>query len=727
MLISRPLRQATETARDERGGVLVWVVIFLPVLFLFVSFALDAGNWWEHRRHLQTQADAAALAGGAEFAFPCGGTTASNIETVARDYGGPHEPENPAAPYNAQIGGTPPDRMHLLVNSSEFWNKGGTNYSDGGGPCATNFLDIKITESDLPFFFPLVADLVPAINAHARVTILQAEAIAGSLPLFVRDVNPNSAAALFVAAPVVGASPPLAARYLDKVDVEANPGSCPSGGSCWDNFANPTDPLLTAGPMSMVVALSSLPQCSAVVTTGCMSLLGSVDTICTQFGVECYWADSTTGAVQAGIVYLRGYPATSVLLPSDPPVLGDVRLHGAPSGGSTCPDGSFFHIASGSCTVQVEAEVRRPEDYVEDDMQIIAFGGSCPNQGCALNFDAVSSRWTGLIPIGAQTVPPTHSIRIDWEVRSPSGTLTMTGKGACRQSFGGNNPCVGSFPNAQRAFSASDQTSGAIRQAYVYVAPDTTTPIDSLADGSLVQLTASVRLAGSVATDSSDAPIQLRVVTNQAAIDCQPGAGTNLRYEITKGCAPLYTINDRLQAPDPCDPPYGQNQTDLWNNTTDVPWDCVATSTGAQIGQFTDGLFGRVFNGGNVCQGGGCPNVTAAQCADPTFVGRNNWASSFPDFPPRDSRIVTLFMVPFGAFRSTGQALYAISNFGAFYITDWGGANAGTDDPCGTDGSVPSGWLSGHFITHVLTLNTGGGSGPCDTSVTTPCVAVLTE
>jgi len=47
---------------DERGGVLVMFALFAPVLILFMAFVLDVGNWFEHKRHLQLQADAGALA-----------------------------------------------------------------------------------------------------------------------------------------------------------------------------------------------------------------------------------------------------------------------------------------------------------------------------------------------------------------------------------------------------------------------------------------------------------------------------------------------------------------------------------------------------------------------------------------------------------------------------------------------------------------------------------------
>jgi hypothetical protein len=84
--------------------------------------------------------------------------------------------------------------------------------------------------------------------------------------------------------------------------------------------------------------------------------------------------------------------------------------------------------------------------------------------------------------------------------------------------------------------------------------------------------------------------------------------------------------------------------------------------------------------------------------------------------------------VPFGAFRQQGRALYPITNFGAFYITGWGGNGGGNDDPCpGADSNVPTGWLSGHFIKYKLPSNSGGGLGPCTISTTTPCVVVLTD
>src|SRR3954447_1345574 len=98
---------------SERGGVLVLVAIAIPVIVMLASFVIDVGNWYEHRRHLQLQADAAALAGGGLFAAsPCDNT---NIENEARKYGGPAA--TGGGVYNPQVGGTASSTLHVLVNS----------------------------------------------------------------------------------------------------------------------------------------------------------------------------------------------------------------------------------------------------------------------------------------------------------------------------------------------------------------------------------------------------------------------------------------------------------------------------------------------------------------------------------------------------------------------------------------------------------------------------------
>ena len=726
-------------AHDERGATLVIFAIWLPVLMIFVTFVVDVGNWFEHHRHLQTQADAAVLAGGGVWTYPCSGSAEAAIEGTARDYGGRHvghttpSPYDPAI-YNDQIGGTPPSRLHLLLNSTKYWNEGGSDHSDGGGPCATGFLDAKITESNLPFFFPFGGQLVPAINAHARVQIQQATTLNGLLPLFVRDVNPKAAAAIFIddATHTV-----LDAQYMDKLP----PASCTSGLQCWSSLSAPST--VTIAPRtSLVVALSSVDRCPQSGPCLARPAAGtSADSACTQAGVECFGED-TASNLQAGLVFVRGYPTGGGGDPPADPALRDVELSGDPSltPTPTCPDG-YFVFTKSNCNAFIQAKVD-VGTFDPANVEIAAFNSSCGGKnGCALQYDAASGYWTGSIPVTALKDPATDGISLMWQLIN----TTLTSKGACDTSFsdftGGSakNLCVGAFEGGatvQRTYSGQDQFSGPIRSATVWNIDDPLGPFPGLGanayvSGSSHDLFATIALAGGVATDSSDKPIQLRVAGNQAAIDCDPTIAT-FREELATGCQPYYAINTRLGQADPCNPPYGTVTSDLFKAPNPPPWECVGTQNGVSVGQFTQGIQARVLG----ASAPACPTDAAGFVpgrnywggGPPYNIGSSAWVGGTFDVRDDDPRLVLLFMVPFGAFRTTGQSLFPITSFGAYYITGWGGNGGGNDDPCpGADTNVPAGWLSGHFIKLKLPSNTSGGTVPCDPSSTTPCVAVLTE
>src|SRR6266508_4806294 len=165
------------TRDGERGAALVLVALWLPVLFGFMVFVADVGNWFVHKRHLQMQADAGALAGGGLFTVPC---SDAPIEAESRKYAG--DPSS-GSPYNLQVAPTDQANVHVLLNSTVYWNEGGTNYSDGGPPCSARFVDMKITEATLPWFFGL--GVVRAINANARVEIQALNRARGALPVAV--------------------------------------------------------------------------------------------------------------------------------------------------------------------------------------------------------------------------------------------------------------------------------------------------------------------------------------------------------------------------------------------------------------------------------------------------------------------------------------------------------------------------------------------------------------
>ena len=71
--------------RRETGQVIVLFALVLPVILTFGSIVVSAGNWYVLKRHLQTQVDMAALAGGQGF-LGCGQDPAAanaNASTAA--------------------------------------------------------------------------------------------------------------------------------------------------------------------------------------------------------------------------------------------------------------------------------------------------------------------------------------------------------------------------------------------------------------------------------------------------------------------------------------------------------------------------------------------------------------------------------------------------------------------------------------------------------------------
>ena len=80
---------------SERGAVIVMVALWLPVLALFLSFAVDFAHFFDYSRNLQNRADAAALAAGNALGGTCfGGYTATRTHRpgpgkAAQQYSGP--------------------------------------------------------------------------------------------------------------------------------------------------------------------------------------------------------------------------------------------------------------------------------------------------------------------------------------------------------------------------------------------------------------------------------------------------------------------------------------------------------------------------------------------------------------------------------------------------------------------------------------------------------------
>ena len=170
---------------------------------------VDVGNWYVHKRHLQMEVDAAALAGGAYFGdcfsadSSIAGAADDTIRNAATKYGG-----GPGSAYNVPGGGASM-RITTRFNSKTFAVGGpGADDTETNGPCETPhlMLDVKQTEADVPFilgglisaFIPSAKTTIDAINARARVELKKETIVQGSLPLAVPDVDPRHVTVTFV-------------------------------------------------------------------------------------------------------------------------------------------------------------------------------------------------------------------------------------------------------------------------------------------------------------------------------------------------------------------------------------------------------------------------------------------------------------------------------------------------------------------------------------------------
>jgi len=502
---------------------------------------VDVGDWFVHKRHLQMQADAGALAGGGTFTFPC---SDAPIVAESRKYAGD---QAAGAPYNLQIPPTDQSNVHVLVNSLNYWNEGGTDYSDGGPPCAARMVDVKITEANLPWFFGL--DVVPAINAHARVVIQALHRARGALPVAVPDIDPRVARAYFVdesSGAVIGSAP------LAKVGT--------SGGlAIWDNAGAPLSVPISSSQIGVRIALG-----------------GASSTTCGGYLVECYDLESSNG-----IVYVRGWSSSGSAVPPNPPIARDVSLFTG-----SCPD-AYFNSQASSCTIGVSAGVDFGGVPLGPTTIVRAVVGGVEKQ---LVYDSASGRFVSSASNSSFfTVNPNAgplSVELKWEVTQTG--VTIQGND-CKPN---GNKCKGTFGTVQRTFSASMARSGPVEVAQIWEGG--VGGANSFETGTTHDLVVRIGIQGNleVAQSVSDPVVLLRVTGSQnQSVDCDPDL-PNLRDEIRYGCAPEYAINDAVSCPYTTHPA-------LWASPR--PWNCVAIQTGGAVGQVEQGLRDRILGGASSC------------------------------------------------------------------------------------------------------------------------------
>ncbi len=609
-------RRIARTARHDGGAVLVLFALMLPVLIGMGGLVIDVGNWFAHKRHLQTQADAGALAGAGEFRFPC--SDAPILDKVAK-----YSTVDDATGYNPQIGGTPLDELHDEINSPTWYDQ--TAPADDsvrtGGPCAAKMIDVKLTETDLPWWLRLFGDLVPYINTHARVEIMQQKVGAGSLPVGVPEVEPKKALAIFVdeiTGDVIATTPLVRS------------GSA-GGLAIWSNVAVPVPVTIDRARIGVRIVLS-----------------GSDSTTCGDPLVSCYGAGTSAAIVAGtpGLVHIRGWSGATAGTATAPQVR-DAELFAG-----DCEDGYFTATASYPCSVNVGAVVDFGGASIETVRVVAKRTGANNNTAVELAPPgAAGEQWTGPSGVSIAAGSQANSIELLWQTgcdtdRTKSCKTTKTSLGTVQRAFAGDESLDVSGPIKLLRVSENSLPGANSFERCATCTHD-------------LVVTLGLEPGLENAQSTGDPIVSLKVAgggSQNQAMDCD-NVLTNLRDELANGCGPRYIPNDGQACP---------NKTVLWGSPQ--PWNCVVISTGNAVGQVTQGLNLRILD----------------QEVNPPCTAPNDWAS-FPNFSRGDPRIVQVFLTPFGAFTGAGGTTVPVTGFASFYVTGWdgGGCQGDGDDPAG--------------------------------------------
>ncbi|HWF51586.1 MAG TPA: pilus assembly protein TadG-related protein [Solirubrobacteraceae bacterium] len=671
------------TVTDEQGAVMVVVALFSPIIVLMLIFVIDVSNWFEHQRHLQSQADSAALAAAAGFQ-PC---VNSNIYNLAGQYGGAQTVITPSGTatttgslYNTQVGGTAPSNIHELVNSKKFYLQNSTSSpatpddTVTSAPCTAQMVDVKMTETGLPWYFRALTS-VANIDAQARVSILEETQAPIAEALAVADSAPVAAEAYFVDESNSDAI--LAKTPLTKI------GQTAQGQDVWSNSGAPLPVQVNKPNVGVVIALSG----------------SKTDTTCGDTYVQCFDQSATTGP---SLLHVQGYSkaGTGTLAA---PLARSVALS-TPTG-ATCTD-AYFSNSTTTCTEAISATI----DYGSTNTTGVTVkpvvAGTTETALTKGTVSGTAITWTGTI-----TLTQAGSNRIDLQVACAKGTGAACGTSSSTSA---------TINDVQRPYAAG-ASSGPIAGAWISEVGGLTADADSYEvceaqDGNSCthNLIVTADVTGSLQATQhfSDPPYPIRIGTsNGNVVGCGANAspsGSQYRTNLGQGCTGPFQLNTS-------DPTCA--------NATVSPFDCVVLASGIKNGPFGQGIDDRVVNappnGGHYY----CPN---------NWVNNNGGAA--PIIPSDDSRIITLFVMPYGSTDASGVPLLKsgyvpIADFATFYVTGWG-QQGGQGDPCGTDDAAPTNagnaWIVGHFITYVSTTG-GAGSTSCVVNSLNQCVAQLTK
>jgi hypothetical protein len=586
--------------------------------------------------------------------------------------------------FNAQIGGTPASNIYENINQQAYPTQPNQPAPDPdsmtGSPCNDSMVDVKTTETPLPWYFQALG--VGGINAHARVSVVEQTSGTGFLPIAVNETSPVAARAYFIDENASSFTPLASVALI-------NTGTTNTSGQAVWKSATPLPVAITKPNIGVVIALSGDSN-----NTTCPSN--------SQF-VNCY--DATPGP---SLVHIQGWSAlgTGTVMA---PRARSVTLQ--PGG---CSDG-YFSNAGTSCSFGVAAQLDVGATPNPQGFTVSAVVAGASTALAYQTTGTFAGLWTGAATLPAGTAGGPNSQQVDLSF-------------SCVQSGQNATPgCTGtptSITDVQRAYAANAGTSGTIATAGI--SEITAGNPFGIQDSNSFQvcetgnsncthnLVVTIAITGSLqnAQSVSDPPYVMRFGTKTSAsqtgaIACPPGGQGGFRTNIASGCIGTYERNCSVGAQPCISDPLCANVNPLPGGVPPPPADCVLTDNGLKTGQFKQGMAIRLANQS-------CPN---------------NW-SSYPNIPPTyppDPRIVQVFITAYGSFGGSGNQAYPIQSFATFYVTSWDG------DPCASDKTPPAvvagkDQLVGHFIKYINAFDPGAtGNQKCNLTTFGTCVTVLTR
>jgi hypothetical protein len=700
---------------DETGAVAILVAVAFPIFMLAAVLAVDVSRWNVHKRQLQTQADAAALAAGSAWQFPCNSTTEASILAAAAKYGG-----DGGSAVN-KYKDIPDANHHVRYNSTTYYpNRSASDPgapSLTGHPCADNAIDVKVTENDVRAFFGLFN--AKYIDATARAELKTATSDLNSTPIGVPLPAPSHVYAQFVnqssLAPynVTGTGVLADGKTFQLPLIDATNNVWQSS-TVTPQGVQPGDKIGIRAVLDANNAVPTTPDCTAA-------------------GVEC---DSNEGNTWNTLEAIRQWSQTSPDPASDfAPYIKALRLTSG-----TCPDPYFADVPvtpSAGCNMTVNATIKF--NVTPTNKETVKATVHLPSGDQTVNLKYLGSgdNWQSVDSAGNfnPSLPVTpNSARSIVDLSIEQGEGSVDGN-PCKTN--GSNPaaCKVTKTDATRVFAANSVNSGYIQRIQV-----DQPGVQSFAN-SLAYTTATNPPAGTCSTASSstcsygltvtikvatlhiatagERPVTLRILkdttgnaSKNGSLNCDQTGGSTLAQELANGCSTAY----RVAVGNECDNVHQFG--DMAANPPN-PYPCVQEKPGENKQAVGQAMTDRIL-------GGNKNSCTGAQ--------DNQWDSGSPnDLPQSDPRRMDVFLTDFGIFSGSGRDFVPVRGFAQFYITGWSGQeknNGNGASICSKNDPVPGdadGYLVGHFVKATAPPGTQDNGQACVPTDLNLCTAVLTR